>query len=166
MILNFLAGRNEWLDAFIIFNAEWLGWWLGVALVVFIAFGRDRKLELRMALEALGAGLISRFVITELIRFWYNRPRPFEVLENVYKLLEHSGGGAFPSGHAAFFFALATIVFLYHRRLGSLFFAFALLMSVSRVIAGIHWPSDILGGAVIGVLTSLLVNFIAKKYQA
>ena len=118
-----------------------------------------------MVFEALAASLISRFVFTEIIRYFYNRPRPFEILSNIYQLLEHSPGGSFPSGHAAFFFALATSVFFYRKIWGIIFFLAALSIGLARVSAGIHWPSDILAGAVVGILTSIIVNLVSKKFK-
>ena len=163
--LNSWAGINEWLDAGIIFRAEWLGLWLGGALGVFIVLGKDKRRELRMVLQALLAVLVSRFFVTELIRYFYDRPRPFEILENIYQLLEHSPGGSFPSGHAAFFFALAMSVFFHRKIWGIIFFLGAISIGLSRVAAGLHWPSDILGGAIVGILTSILINFLVKKYK-
>ena len=163
--LNSWAGVRELWDTLIIFRAEWLGYWIGGALGLFLIFGKEKKKELWMVFEALAASLISRFVFTEIIRYFYNRPRPFEILSNIYQLLEHSPGGSFPSGHAAFFFALAAGVFIYYRKWGILFYLFALAMGISRVIAGIHWPSDILGGAVIGIVSAYLVNYFVLKYK-
>ena len=163
--LNSWAGSRELWDTLIIFRAEWLGYWIGGALGLFLIFGKEKKKELWMVFEALAASLISRFVFTEIIRYFYNRPRPFEILSNIYQLLEHSPGGSFPSGHAAFFFALATSVFFYRKIWGIIFFLAALSIGLARVSAGIHWPSDILAGAVIGILTSIIVNLVSKKFK-
>ena len=111
-----------------------------------------------MLIEAFSAGILSRFIFTEIIRYFYDRPRPFEVLSSVYQLIQHSPGGSFPSGHAAFFFALATGVFFHRKWWGVLFYIAALAISLSRVAAGLHWPSDVLAGAVIGILSAWLVK--------
>ena len=164
--LNSFAGRAEWADILIISSATLLPYWvLGAAFIFFL---RSRKI----ILEALAAVILSRFLLTEIIRLFYNRPRPFDLpaealvkagLEPVYQLFSHDPGYAFPSGHAAFFFALAAIIFLYHKGWGSLFFGAALLISISRVIAGIHWTSDILAGAAIGIASALLVHYFANR---
>src|SRR3989344_520513 len=60
-----------------------------------------------------------------------------------------------------FFFALAMSVFLYHKGWGSLFFAAALFISMARIMGGIHWPSDVLGGAVLGISIALCIHFLA-----
>ncbi|MDP3762826.1 MAG: phosphatase PAP2 family protein [bacterium] len=164
--LNSWAGVRELWDTLIIFRTEWLGYWVGGALGLFLIFGKEKKRELRMVFEALAASLISRFVFTEIIRYFYNRPRPFEVLQDIYQLVQYDAGGSFPSGHAAFFFALAASVFFYHRVWGIIFFLAALSIGLGRVSAGIHWPSDILGGAVVGILTSFLVNYFIARFKS
>ncbi len=142
----------------IIFLAKYLGWALGI-LAVLIFFKKRRLL-----FESLISAAAARFGITDIIRYFYNRPRPFEV-GNFTPLISHEYGYSFPSGHAAFFFALATTIFLYDRRWGAIFFLGAVLIGIGRVWAGVHWYSDILGGAVVGILTSIFVNFLVRKFQ-
>ncbi|MEK7566777.1 MAG: phosphatase PAP2 family protein [Patescibacteria group bacterium] len=166
--LNSFAGRWPLFDLGVIFRAEYFGWWMIFGLGIFLAasfyFKRDFHRAKKMVFLALASGVLSRFIIADAIRFFYDRPRPFEVLDGVYQLIGHSGGGSFPSGHATFFFALAGAVFIYYRKWGILFYLLALAMGISRVIAGVHWPSDILGGAVIGILSAYLVFYLTKNY--
>ena len=173
--LNGFGGKWQFFDTVVIFKAEYLGWWmlagLGAFLISQVYFRRRRfvstwtfHVQVQMVLVALVSAFFSRFFITDLIRFFYDRPRPFETMD-IYQLVAHGAGSSFPSGHAAFFFALATGVFIYYRKWGILFYLFALAMGISRVIAGIHWPSDILGGAVIGIASAYFVNYLFLKYK-
>ena len=163
--LNSWAGVNQFYDSAIIFRAEYLPWWVGIGILAFYVLGRDKKRELLMIVHAFAAAVLARFIFTEVIRYFYDRPRPFEVLDSVYQLIQHSLGGAFPSGHAAFFFALATGVFFYRKWCGVLFYALALSIGFNRVAASIHWPSDILGGAVVGIISAWTLAFLIKKFQ-
>ncbi len=71
---------------------------------------------------------------------------------------------SFPSGHAAFFFALSTAVYFYNKKWGVFFFIASSLLSIGRIMGGVHYPSDILGGAIIGVLCAYLVRrYILKN---
>ena len=143
---------------------------LFIALLIFVLlwfFGKshDEKKQNRIALSsALLAALIARFILKEIITAFWSRPRPFETLTNVNQLLFRDGGGSFPSGHAVFSFAIAAVVGRYYPKTGIAFYAAAIFISISRVVAGVHWPSDILGGAVIGVGTGFLVYVVAKRF--
>ena len=72
---------------------------------------------------------------------------------------------SFPSGHAAFYFAIATIVYFYNKKAGLGFFLASFLISISRVFVGIHWPADIMAGALVGIFSGWLIIKIAKKFQ-
>ena len=150
------------IDLLIIFLAKYLGWVLGLGLAASLIRANGSTI---MVIEAFLSGAVARFGITDLIRYFYNRPRPFESGDFI-PLISRETGGSFPSGHAAFLFALAMTVFLYNRRWGALFFAGAILVGLGRVLAGLHWPSDILGGAAVGVLAALVVNLISKKLRS
>ena len=124
-----------------------------------------------MALKALAAAVFARFAIVELIRLFWERPRPF-VERNINLLLEQPDTFSFPSGHAAFYFAIAAVVFLSFKKLyprqrfwlgaGIFFLAAALIISLSRVYAGIHWPSDVLAGAAVGIFSAWLAERVFK----
>lgn len=166
--LNSWAGVNGFYDWAIIFRAEYLPWVVGVLVIIFIFWSREHTnilKNVRISAEAVLAALISRFVFTEIIRFFYDRPRPFEVLQNVHQLIQYEIGGSFPSGHAAFFFALAAGVFFYRKWWGILFYALAFSISIGRVAAGLHWPSDILGGAVVGLVSAWMINLVINKIK-
>ena len=70
---------------------------------------------------------------------------------------------SFPSGHSAFFMGLAVAIFLCHKKAGYLFAVFALLIGISRIIIGVHYPFDILGGYLFGGLISYLLIKSYKK---
>jgi undecaprenyl-diphosphatase len=149
-LLNNLAGQSPFFDRIIVFFASCLPYILVTLFLVLLFFSQYSKQEKwQIFLVVSISSLIARLGITELIRFFYHRPRPFLVLP-VHQLLADTSW-SFPSGHATFFFAMATAVFLYNRKVGIVFFAAVILITVSRVITGIHYPSDIVGGAIIGI---------------
>ena len=167
--LNSLVFWKDWIDMWIIFKAEFLGWWILVGAALIVIFQRQNisliRANRRMVMEALFAGILSRFVFTEVIRFFYNRPRPFEVLENINQLLAHSPGNSFPSGNASFFFAIASSVFFFHRVWGIIFFGMALYMGIGRIEVGIHWPTDILMGMAVGIFSAWIVKILFARYK-
>ncbi len=108
--------------------------------------------------------IIARFGITSLIRFLYPLPRPF-IAYQVNQLIPEGING-FPSGHAALFFAMAMAIYFYNKKWGFAFFVAALVMGIARIIAGVHYPLDILAGAAVGILTSYLIFWTVEKISA
>lgn len=155
--INNLAGQFPWLDAAGVFFAKYLSFFLIAS--VFLIFWRKRFL----IFQSFSAAILARFGIVELIRFLWERPRPF-VENHVHLLLDKVNQAAFPSGHAAFFFALSSIIFLYNKKTGSFFFLASFLICLARVFCGIHWPLDILAGMLIGIFSAWLIRKTFRKF--
>lgn len=151
--LNHFVNQSQFLGVFVWFLATYFVGILFLVLLGLIIFAVNKKQEFGIVFYVLISAVLARG-ITEIIRFFYHKPRPFEVIGGIDKLFSNYSP-AFPSGHATFFFALATAVFLYHRKLGMIFFAIALINSLARVASGVHWPSDIFAGAAVGIITAL-----------
>jgi len=161
-LINGFVGRWAWLDYLAIFFAHYCEYVLWFCLLLFLAF-RFKKYW-KMVFVALSSGVVSRFIVGSLIRFLWFRQRPF-VTENFVPLIyQNPAEAAFPSGHALFYFAVSTGVFLYNKKVGILFYIASALIAISRVYVGVHWPLDILVGALLGILTSWVLNRLFKKY--
>lgn len=163
--LNSLAGQSHFLDSVIVFFASYLAYILGLsffALVYFSKYPVREKWEIFWVTSI--ASIVSRFGVAEVIRLFYHRPRPFAALPNVHQLLTDSAW-SFPSGHSTFFFAMATALYLYNKKWGTWFFVTTILITTARVIAGVHYPSDIIGGAVIGVLVGYATFYTFKNLR-
>lgn len=158
--INGMAGKYFWLDNLGIFFAKYLGYVLVAFLIFFLL--KNFKKYWKMVIQALGAGILARLGIVELIRFLFPVHRPF-VENNINVLLNHINSPGFPSGHASFYFALSSVVYFYNKKAGYLFLMASFLISVSRVFTGLHWPSDILVGAAVGIFSGWLVIKIFKK---
>jgi undecaprenyl-diphosphatase len=160
-LINQFALKWFCLDVLGIFLANYFQYIVIASLLFFLAI--NFKKYWKIIFLALFAGAFARAFI-EIIYFIYPTIRPFGTID-VNQLIYHSINNSFPSGHATLFFALATIIFLYNKKTGSLYFLAALLISLARVFCGIHWPSDILGGAVSGVLIALAINYIFSTME-
>lgn len=161
-----LAHRSPTLDAVIFFLAEILPYVLAAAFLVLL-FISVRDLRGRFAAfgTALAAVLLGRGVFTELIRLAYAHPRPFVAL-SIEPIFKTQSGllNSFPSGHAAIFFALATMALFLRPKWALWFFVLAGVNGFARVAAGVHWPFDIAGGAGVGILSGIVVYRLIEPY--
>lgn len=101
-------------------------------------------------------------VVCVLLKGLFLRPRPFEVLP-----IERNAGltllPSFPSGHAAIAFAVSTIVALHRTRIGVFLLVISTLIALGRVAAGVHYPSDIAFGILVGVMIALFFDTVHIK---
>lgn len=105
---------------------------------------------------------ISAWCLSYVLKFLIQVPRPTAVFTQISSLLS-ANGYAFPSGHATFYMALAFALFFSHKKIGCIFIFFALLIGIARIVAGVHFPADILGGFILGTLTAYFVRYLYKK---
>jgi len=159
--INHFAFKWFWLDAFGKFCAGYLGYFLVFFLLLFLAVDFSR--HWKMFVQAVVSAVLARLVIVEIIRLFLPRQRPFVVENNVNLLINHSASPSFPSGHAAFFFAVSAIVYFYNKKAGVLFLTSAFLICLARVFVGVHWPSDVIIGAFVGIFSAWVLYFFGKK---
>lgn len=161
-LLNNLAGISAVFDDIIIFFTSYLQYIIGILFLAglyFVHIPRSEKIKIFWV--TIISATVARLGVTELIRHFYHRLRPFMVYGDIHKLVSDNAY-SFPSGHAAFFFAFAMAIYFYNKRWGAWFFVAATLISIGRVAVGVHYPSDILGGAVVGIASAYLVYRIAE----
>ena len=158
------SGQSRLVDTLIIFCGEYL-----IYLVVLFIFWHAYRMWRRNGLKALIpyveaaiAVVIARGVLVPLIHVFYDRVRPLLALSLSHNLIVDSGA-SFPSGHTIIMFALATAIYFYDRRFGWFLFVLGALVGIGRVAGGVHYPTDILGGAILGIIVGWLVYSISKK---
>lgn len=138
-----------------IFFAQWMVFCVPLLLAVLWIFGeqRQRRVVLLAGLS-IALALACNLVIREL---WFH-PRPF-MLGLGQNFLAHAPGASFPSDHASGLFAMAFALILASlRKTGLVMLGLALLVSWARVYLGVHFPLDILGGCLVGLLSAWLVR--------
>jgi undecaprenyl-diphosphatase len=163
--LHALVGLSSISDFFIIFFARWLPYIFFVFIFVYLIRERDwRKKVYNFSLKALSL-ILARGLILETIQFFYHRARPPLIL-SINPLIPIPDSSSFPSGHATIFFALGMALFYMHRTWGTIFLIGAALISIARVIAGAHWPFDILAGSLIGVVSAVIIKKLLDRRKA
>lgn len=158
--INALALKSIWADSLGIFFADPFSYIVGASLLIFLIF--NFKKHWPMVILALISGSLAKG-ITEIIRFFWGRPRPF-VENHVNLLIDNISSKSFPSGHASFFFGLSMVVYLFNKKLGLIFFAASIVISIARIYCGLHWPLDIVGGFVVGIISAFTVVTIYNKF--
>ena len=163
--LNSAAGHEPLLDTVMIPLAQHGALLFAglVAIWLVLAWWRGDAAERAGPLLALAAAALALAVNVEIALLWA-RPRPFVAHPLlVHLLVQHPADASFPSDHAAAGFAIATVLVAFHRRLGALVLVLAAVMSVARVYVGLHYPSDVLAGAVIGLVVGWLAVRLGRR---
>jgi undecaprenyl-diphosphatase len=158
--LNGLIGRSPLFDGIVVFFAQYLIVLLILVVVVEI-WRRDMFLKGRLMQDilALGVTVASVYGTTSVLRDLVGRIRPLWELNAPHLLIQTLP--SFPSGHTSFLFGLATFIYAYgEKRFAVFLYVCALLVGLARIAAGVHYPLDIVGGALVGVLTALAVQFV------
>ncbi len=153
--INLLSGRYRALDKLMILISNKLRFVFLFILV--ILFFRKRS----VFIEA-GVSIVITLFIHFLIKLFYFKPRPF-IERRVGILIPSKLDSTFPSKHTLLSFAVSTIVLFYQRILGSIMLGLSLLMGLSRIWVGHHYPSDIAGSAVVGSFTGTIIHKLLQR---
>ncbi len=163
--INNLAGQWAWLDFVGKFFGEWSAYFLVGLVVLYPIISRKRTAWIGAFLALFSAG-VAKFIITDGIRFFYHHPRPILVMPIHQLFADVSKEYSFPSGHVTFFFALATVIYFFNKKLGVFLLVMSALMGIGRIFIGVHWPADILAGAFIGIVTGWLGVVFFEKIKS
>lgn len=139
--------------------------WLAVGVLLLI-FRRTRRCGAAVLLAYALTFVVGQYLLKDLIA----RARPCHIDETVELLVKRPSSYSCPSTHTGWSLAAATVIFCYFRKWGIAALVLAAIIGFSRMYLFVHFPTDVLLGAVLGVLSALasvkVVNAIADKYAA
>jgi len=150
------------LDQFFVFITT-----IGDAGLIWIAIGlffavqkKHRTLGILILLSLIG----SLTITNGLLKNWIARPRPYTVWA-IDLLIDKNPEYSFPSGHTSAAFAAAWMIFLNKKKLGIYMIVLATLMGLSRIYLFMHYPTDVIGGAVVGILIAECVYWLYDQWR-
>ena len=134
--------------------------------IALICFRKTRK----MGMACLISMVIGLVVTNLVIKNWAARPRPYDFFEDLTLIIERQHDFSFPSGHSTNSFACAWVIFrMAKKRYGVPALLLAILISLSRLYVGVHYPTDVAAGVVIGIVCAecarLIVRAMRKRFK-
>lgn len=142
-------------------------------IAIYALFGLHLLIEKRgerrhAVLEAAWAAALT-LAVTAIIAALIGRSRPFQIpfdaTSPVTLLIPPPLNSSFPSGHTGTSVAMAAAIFYAHRRLGYVAFVVAALVALGRIVVGVHYPSDIVGGILVGLFSFWIIRVIHRQIR-
>lgn len=149
--MPFITERDNW---FIFYFFIWI--------FLFFKGGRRGKVSAILILILI---FISDQISENYIKHFFLRIRPCNELTGVHLLTGCTDSYSFPSNHAVNNFAAAVLFSYFYPGMKYILYICAFIVAVSRVFCGIHYPSDIAGGALIGSIFAIMIIYVWKKFN-
>ena len=155
------AWHSDILDKIMIFFTN-LGdagiFWIILAIIL-LFFKKTRKCGLLMLISMALGVIIGNGIIKNLVR----RSRPCWLDSSIPLLIKNPSDFSFPSGHTLASFEAFVMIFLHNKKWGIASGIIALLIAFSRLYLFVHFPTDVLAGAILGIVISLMTYYVYEK---
>ncbi len=155
--------QNSVLDLVMPFITNFSHWRFPLFLLLLALFiwgGKKGRWAVVLGIIAVG---LSDFTSSQLLKPLFSRVRPCNVFPDVHLLVKCSKSFSFPSNHAVNFFSTALLFTYFYKKTGIFLFFMAVLVALSRVYVGVHYPLDTLAGAIWGLFGGTLILILANK---
>ena len=133
--------------------------WIIIAIALLLK-NNTRKKGAIMLLSLFVGAIIGNVILKNI----FQRERPFLAL-NLQPFIDAPSSFSFPSGHSLASFVGATCIFYINKKWGILAYILAFLIALSRVVLTVHYPTDVITGAILGFVVASVIILIAKKYD-
>jgi len=169
-ILNDFAQSSFVVKNISIVLAQYFIYIIPIALVIlwfwprFLNKNTDKSIVRKDLLFTFTLGVIGWQILSRIISLIYSRERPFQEIIGTKELIFHRPTYSFPSDHAIFLFTMAfTLISLKYLKFGQVLLILAILVSISRVMVAVHWPTDVIAGAILGYILSYFGILFQKQ---
>lgn len=130
-----------------------------VLTVIFLIIKKTRRLGVAMLISFALSFIIGSCIIKPVVA----RIRPYDVNTAIQLIVRPEMDYSFPSGHTLFAFSSATVIFMRYRKVGIFFLIFAVLMGLSRLYLYVHFPTDVICGALLGIIIGIASHYFEKQ---
>lgn len=155
---HFTCNFFDWFFPLITrFADHGMGWI--ITAVILLCFKKTRKMGFSMGLALIIGYLVGNMFLKNVVA----RVRPYDFAEGIELLIDKLTDFSFPSGHTLCSFEGAFAVFIRNKKRGIAAIVFAVLIAISRLYLYVHYPSDVLAGAILGIFIAYLASFIVDK---
>ena len=149
--------RNPLLDKLMIFTTDLMSLYLGTPLLILIIYFKERKRHKKIYRKLI-ISLTINIIVSFILKVLVNRPRPYK--NGVPSVIGKVFLSSFPSDHSARAFNYFSIIaHYYHHKI--IYYSIAALIAFSRIYLGVHYTSDVIAGAAIG----LIISHYTVKYK-
>ncbi|MBI5183568.1 MAG: phosphatase PAP2 family protein [Nitrospinae bacterium] len=176
--------QNRLFDIIMPFITEINNWKIPISLlcILFLLYGLIIPMvrgasfveAIRYALPIYKKGVIvliltiigvtfSDFLNENILKPLFKRMRPCNVLQDIHMLASCTNSFSLPSAHAVNIFTTATMISYEYRRIAPYLFFFAFAISYSRVYVGVHYPFDVILGAVVGIICGAIILLLKER---
>jgi undecaprenyl-diphosphatase len=160
--INDFGKEHTYLNNTFIFIAEYMVFVLAL-IALFFWFTRSQEKRIMIISATITFALAE--IIGKIAGKFHSNNQPFAELSDVNKLIEKAVDNSFPSDHTILFFSFCTTFCIYQKRWGYIWIVIALIVGISRIWVGVHYPADILVGALISIVSTFIVSFIIPRFK-
>ena len=157
---------NNLFDRLFPFITDVKNWYIAYVILFFILFFKGGRIGKIAAIMSLILITVSDQFSSAFLKNLIERARPCNELPDVNLLVFCSGSYSMPSSHAVNNFAIAMFISYLYPKLKFILFSVASVIAITRPYVGVHYPSDIIAGAFIGILIGYLFALLAIKLNA
>jgi undecaprenyl-diphosphatase len=140
-------------------------WYLPIAISWILMIWKGGKKGRIVALLLIPVLILSDQASSSWLKPAFGRLRPCKVLENINLLVRCGSGYSFPSSHATNISAAFTLFIYFYRKYTVIWIAIILLVGLSRIYVGVHYPMDVLGGFAVGTIISITIILLFNNLE-